>query len=848
MKPLPAVGLASSIIQIIDFSVKITSQDNVIHQPADGEPIDNSTILQNAANNLFRLSLNIDQNDLKRMSTDPKRPKLSDAAEEMLKLSDETKTLTTTLINAVLQAQARGSFADPKWQTVREALSTVWKKKEITGIKKKFRDVRKDVDIALMVALRQYLDQSAETGLPVFSEEDGRIHHVEKWQNDAMDAIHTNDWKSKNKKNVEEFSKLVDKLSQAEREAVFCADVFDAIQFPAMNDRLQSIEPAYPGTLEWSIKDYGDGEDRFLSWLGEKSGQNLFWVTGQPGSGKSTWMKHWFRNSKSFESLERWSGASPGIIAGFSFWDCGTELQNSSEGLLRSLLFESLQDMIHGPLQRDPAIVQWLFAERWEQFAAFGGGMQPLTFGDLRRAFELMISDITKKFFFMVDGLDELEGYPEALISLLETVTKRDNVKIVVSSRGSPAFRGAFQDRPSFELDLYTKGDIEVYLKSVFEQDEKWVGICSEALSGTPERDVIGRMVKKADGNFLWASLAVSFVLQDTYEPPDLMTFRERVDALPPDLDNLLQHILSSLESTDLEHAARLFSLVDAHGYPDILELSFAFDPNTRSGITAEHRPLRESEVTQRVDHMHSLLSNQCRDFLAVFEASESTDDGRHGKLKEKQLKVTYAHKCFKDFIHSQRIQEQILHITGNGYFESDECWANSRLWALKTARLERGPMGKTHIAIWEELAWCIEYALRLQEKDNKVRTTYLDEVGFAAIIEHQENIRNDETDLPEGMQAESFLDIAVWLNLAGYVTIKAKGAERKANKHAVEYYRTMRKRLGPGGEMKWIGGKRCLTTAYNTTNPEIFQLLDYYAKPLRFATPKPFVEIPAGV
>jgi hypothetical protein len=154
MKPLPAVGLASAIVQIIDFSVKCTRKDHKVYQPTEGNFVENYAILQDVASNLFRLSLNLDQNDLKKLASDPKRGKLSEPAEELLKLSDQTKELTTTLVDAVLQAQARGSFGDPKWQTVREALSTVWKKKEITGLKKKLRNVRKDVDTVLLVALR----------------------------------------------------------------------------------------------------------------------------------------------------------------------------------------------------------------------------------------------------------------------------------------------------------------------------------------------------------------------------------------------------------------------------------------------------------------------------------------------------------------------------------------------------------------------------------------------------------------------------------------------------------------------------------------------------------------------
>jgi hypothetical protein len=283
MKPLPAVGLASSIVQIVDFSVKITQKDHKIYQPTDGDHVENHAILQDVANNLYRLSTKLDQNDLKKLSSDPKRGKLSEPAEHLLKLAAETKELTTLLIDAVLQAQARGVFGDPKWNTVREALSTVWKKKEITGIKKKFKSVRKDLDTVLLLALRQYLDQSAETGLPVFSE-GSHIHHIEKWQNEALDAAHTNDWNPKKKKNVEEFAKIVDKLILAENEAVFCKDMFARLHFSALDDRLQSIPAAHEGTFEWLLETTDDGakkQSQFMEWLGSTSGQNLFWITGE---------------------------------------------------------------------------------------------------------------------------------------------------------------------------------------------------------------------------------------------------------------------------------------------------------------------------------------------------------------------------------------------------------------------------------------------------------------------------------------------------------------------------------------------------------------------------------------
>lgn len=505
--------------------------------------------------------------------------------------------------------------------------------------------------------------------------------------------------------------------------------------------------------------------------------------------------------------------------------------------------------MIYGPLQKDPGIIQWLFSDRWEQFAAYGGGTHNLTLQDLRRAFDLMISDITKKFFFVVDGLDELDSYPDSVIDLLVTVTKRKNVKVCTSSRDTPDFQEAFADRPSVELDLRTNSDIQTYISHTFAEDEKWVKLCTAHPDGTPERNIIGGLVKKASGVFLWASISTDFLLEGISEADDLSSLQSRLDDLPSDLEALLSHIFSSLDQTDLDQAARLFRLVDAHGYPSLLGLSFAFDATAQATIAADVRPLRATEIAKRVENIQALVLHQCKSFLTIFEASSYGNEANSDVGLEHRLRVNYTHRSIKDFLHSGSAASRIRDVTGHDAFNADESWANASLWALKTLEPQQRTRDEVVLPIWEHLAWCIEYALRLEKKDKKVRVTYLDEVGRAAISDRQESVKNGETDLPEGVVAESFLDVAVWLNLTGYVSIKAKSADRKEVKHAVEYYKAVRKRIGKGGEENWIGEKRALLRAkYDTPAPEVHQLLEYYAKPVRMMTPKPFVEIPEGI
>ena len=288
VRPIPAVGLASALVQIIDFSINTLRKDNLIAQPSDpaAKPIENAEFLQDLIDNFYRLTDLIDQSELKKLhggkAADKKGKKLSEAAQTLLKLVDLTKELTNHLIDSLISAQSRLSYGDPRRATAREALMNgVMKKSDVTGAKKKFRVLRREVDTALLLAMRQYLDQSAETGLPVFSGEDSAtMHHWEKWQNSALDAIHAGDWKANKKKNLEEFSKHVDKLLVDEHEAYFCEAVFKLLWFDELDERVNSIAKPLDGSFEYLFGKMGMEVGGLLEWFANNRGEGLYWITG----------------------------------------------------------------------------------------------------------------------------------------------------------------------------------------------------------------------------------------------------------------------------------------------------------------------------------------------------------------------------------------------------------------------------------------------------------------------------------------------------------------------------------------------------------------------------------------
>lgn len=552
-------------------------------------------------------------------------------------------------------------------------------------------------------------------------------------------------------------------------------------------------------------------------------------------------MKHLFRNERLFPKLEEWSGNSPGILTGFFLWNCGTTLQKTSIGLFRALLYESLQDMIHGPLEEDSSIMQWLFADRWSQFLSYGGGLYSFTLSELRTAFELMVSDSTKKFFFMIDGLDELEDSPTNSLDILVKAAKRENVKVCISSRPSPVF----ENQPRLEIENWTKKSVLSYILYSFDQNDTMFNIPEENSDGTLERAVVNTIIDKANGVFLWASLAVEFLLQSTNDSDDVSAIWARVEALPPDLDELISYIFDSLDTKDLEQASKLFRLVDASGYPSLLPLCFATDPDTKSGITADTRPLSTTEIFKKVEEMRNLLKFRCKSFVSIFEAIP-TENATTEVADLAHFKVNYSHRCIRDFVQSDSMRNRIYIATGYDSLNTDEHWANAHLWTLKTL-----PQREEKVPIWNVVADCIEHALRLEATTKRVRLTYLDEVA-ATLNTHLTNIPFSLMDFPPGGTVQSFLDLAVWLNLSSYLSIKAKYSDRKELRHAIEYGREVRKRLGVEREVGWVGGtgRELLRDVYDRVDDSqgVGLLLEYYTKAVKLASPKPTLDMPEWI
>lgn len=386
-----------------------------------------------------------------------------------------------------------------------------------------------------------------------------------------------------------------------------------------MEERCQRIVKAHHRTFEWIYNDpiLDGGEwSNFVHWLQRES--THYWITGQPGSGKSSLMKFTREDQRTQDCLIKWAAPKKLVTAAFFFWKSGTQMQMSQRGLLQSLLFEVLSQC------KD--LVARVFPAHWEAFILFGGSVNDhWTETELECAFKRLIEETssTVKFCFWIDGMDEFHGDPLSLIGLFARVLCSPyQVKFCVSSRPWTAFENVFGQSRKLVLQDLTRPDIQNFVTArlcahpIFHQMQQREPECALQL-----RDGI---VSKASGIFLWVELVLRSLLAGLTYGDRVSDLKRRLDSLPPDLDDLIMKILNSLDSFYFEQASQLFQLVRASLFPPtLLSLYLADEENPNFYAQCERRFLTYEELKFRVENMRRRVNSRCKGLLEMAPSTQ---------------------------------------------------------------------------------------------------------------------------------------------------------------------------------------------------------------------------------
>ena len=315
----------------------------------------------------------------------------------------------------------------------------------------------------------------------------------------------------------------------SERAALLTEAILDSLSLPALRDRELQIVTSYESTFEWIWQQ----SHPFSQWLTGDHGTS-FWITGLPGSGKSTLLRYIASSPRTHLLLKQWTGGKNVLLASFYFWESGTAMQRSQEGLLRSLL--------HQLLVPHPEMIPLIFPTLWADLCSAS------TVERVRRLAKWELLDLARGFksFFieapfrpiclLVDGLDEFEGDHQITIDMLKGISEIGRVKACISSRPWDVFEEAFKSIPKLALQDLTRGDMMQYTSGQLDRLGLERGN-EEGFDG-----LIQQIVDGSEGVFLWASQVVKWLLKS--KVVTIADCTKKVKDLPSGLDNLYRHQL----------------------------------------------------------------------------------------------------------------------------------------------------------------------------------------------------------------------------------------------------------------------------------------------------------------
>lgn len=513
-----------------------------------------------------------------------------------------------------------------------------------------------------LLALKQDLIRAAQTttwqeGMERDDMDGGRtkVQGVIQHQLDSASAGEIN--KLVAMRTSEELRRLVSSIVCLKTEAEAARQgqsLLKALYFASIRSRHRSIEKAHATTFRWVLEDSPSGADapprsRFRSWLRNETG--VFWIQGKPGSGKSTLMKFISGHPDTQLHLRAWAAGKKLAVASFFFWNSGTQLQKSQEGLLRSFLYEILRKIpeLIPIAQEAMASCEELHVSEPDSWCL----------DTLLRMYESVVTQtaLPSKFCFFVDGLDEFQDRNRShadLLRMLRDMKHSDSIKLCVSSRPWTVFGDEFSGNSDCVLKLedLTRDDITRYVTDKFDGHPQFsaLGEIDPAY-----RNLVDCVVHRAQGVFLWVYLVVKSLLEGLTYHDSLRTLQARLEAFPPDLEAFFQHLVHSVPEVYRTQLAWCLHIASAPPGPVLaMFYSFLLDGEDNAAFLARpsSTPLSAHQVSSRHETLRRRLDGRSRGLLEMVRGDLLESTGREtGYSAFFSCAVGFLHRTVRDFV-----------------------------------------------------------------------------------------------------------------------------------------------------------------------------------------------------
>ena len=385
----------------------------------------------------------------------------------------------------------------------------------------------------------------------------------------------------------------------------------ESLRFDDMKLRGNEITESHQETFGWIFKDKANLPwDNFYRWL--QKGQDMYWINGKAGSGKSTLMKFIVEDERTSQALSSWANGKECIILNFYFWLSGSKLQRTKKGFLCSLL--------HQLMSNDGNLIESVFHNNRSL-------AQKRTIGDwspteLKNAFHFALKQLeqSSKVCIFLDGLDEFDQNDDVdqLLDLIEEYAHSKNLKFCVSSRPDASIEKRLSGNTRLRLQDLTAKDMQLYISDTLQL--AYERYPPNSIKAEDIDEFTETMTGKADGVFLWVHLAMSSLLRGLRNEDDFAVLLQRLDELPSGMDQLYQQMWQRLNGDEQlyrEEASTYFSYHE--NFPlSLFEFMVALNGDLQTRYLRNMTPQDPIELAQRCKSLEKRVLTRCAGLLEV--------------------------------------------------------------------------------------------------------------------------------------------------------------------------------------------------------------------------------------
>lgn len=739
MDPISALSLAANIFAVISFCGEVLKTAKQIHARGTTEHHTELAVLATGMRGTARRLTE----SLGSLQGAVNGTCMSQADRELIHLGLECEKLGSHLSSLLDNI---GSTKSSTWGTVKKTWQTMLSKSEIERKGKSLDAMRGQLNLRVVVSLRERIDAEAALSRERFRTLDKQtkditinflqnqygintiMHQQTRNHQEIMARLNSHPPDDYYGPQASAERAMMRKLAQIQR---VC---YSSLWYETMEDREQTILPAYNRTLGWVFKSEGSPRRKRLPWddfnkfLSKDPG--TYWVTGKAGSGKSTLMKFANLNPSLDAALQTWAAGRPLIKASFYFYHLGTTMQKSLLGLLRSMILKLIKaDPVSAagqssPSKNDGAIsnggdrklqdledsmkfIKLGFPERYEYFMS--STRAPDLFEPSRPELETALENIIKGspdtcFSLSIDGLDEYDAGTVDMGELVEwfkSICTSKNVKAVLSSRPWPVFEHALAQGPKLRLHDLTHADIRFYVTDKMRSHSTM----QDLLVSFPEESeaLIEEVIEASAGVFLWVRLVIQDLLEGLTNSDGIPDLQRRLRGLPKDLEELYGVMLRRTPlayRTQTSHLLRLAFL----GCKDDWELSplglhYALELDEDAVLQAPVTPLTRSKKRRALKTLCRRLQSRCMGFVEVIPSRAKTLGNRFFKPRtasvgpdrydsgEDVKVIRFVHRSATDFLLKPEMWHEFVEEWGaaeESDFDASTALMASAVYAVK--------------------------------------------------------------------------------------------------------------------------------------------------------------------